>query len=112
MDWKDKLSFAYSTNPDFNPNEDEGKKEQEIIPPSKQRLIVGIERKNRGGKCVTLVKGFSGPDDELEKLGKLLKTRCGVGGTVKDGEIVIQGEIKQKVASILQELGYKVTISG
>lgn len=112
MDWKDKLNFAYSTNPDFNPNEDEGKKEQEIIPPSKQRLIVGIERKNRRGKCVTLVKGFSGPDDELEKLGKLLKTRCGVGGTVKDGEIVIQGEFKQKVASILQELGYKVTISG
>ncbi len=72
MDWKDKLSFTYSTNPDFKPDRDE----------------------------------------ENEKLGKTLKTQCGVGGTVKNGEIIIQGEIKQKVASILQAMGYKVTISG
>ena len=112
MDWKDKLNFAYSTNPDYKPNDEDDNTTREVVPPSKQRLIVGIERKNRGGKCVTIVKGFVGSDDEIEKLGKTLKTRCGVGGTVKDGEIIIQGEIKQKVASILQELGYRVTISG
>ncbi len=112
MDWKDKLCFTYSTNPDFKPDRDEENEKHEAIPPSKQRLIVGIERKNRGGKCVTLVKGFVGTDEELEKLGKTLKTQCGVGGTVKNGEIIIQGEIKQKVASILQAMGYKVTISG
>ena len=112
MDWKDMLQFAYSTNPDFKPNDDEEAEKKEVIPPTKQRLIVGIERKNRGGKCVTIVKGFVGSDEDIEKLGKTLKTRCGVGGTVKDGEIIIQGEIRQKVASILQEMGYKVTISG
>jgi len=112
MDWKDKLSFTYSTNPDFKPDRDEENEKHEVIPPSKQKLIVGIERKNRGGKCVTLVKGFVGTDEEIEKLGKTLKTQCGVGGAVKNGEIIIQGEIKQKVASILQKMGYKVTISG
>jgi len=112
MDWKDKLNFAYSTNPDFKPSDEDEKQKQEVIPPSKQRLIVGIERKNRGGKCVTIVKGFIGSDDDIEELGITLKKRCGVGGTVKEGEIIIQGEIKQKVASILQEMGYKVTISG
>lgn len=111
MDWKDKLNFAYSTNPDFKPEEEESS-EHKTVPPSKQKLIVGIERKNRGGKVVTIVKGFVGPDDELNKLGKTLKTKCGVGGSVKDGEILIQGENKQKVASILQGLGYKVVISG
>lgn len=112
MDWKSKLNFAYSTNPDFNPNEKEEKEQQEVVPPSKQRLIVAIERKNRGGKCVTLVKGFVGTDAEIEKLGKTLKTKCGVGGSVKNGEILIQGELKEKVASILQKMGYRVTISG
>jgi translation initiation factor 1 len=112
MDWKDKLNFAYSTNPDFKPSDEDENQKQEVIPPSKQRLIVGIERKNRGGKCVTIVKGFIGSDDDIEELGITLKKRCGVGGTVKEGEIIIQGEIKQKVASILQEMGYKVTISG
>ncbi|HDP74870.1 MAG TPA: translation initiation factor [Bacteroidales bacterium] len=112
MDWKDKLNFAYSTNPNFNFADGDENQKPVVVPPSKQRLIVGIERKNRGGKCVTIVKGFVGSDDDIEKLGKTLKTRCGVGGTVKYGEIIIQGEIKQKVASILQEMGYKVTISG
>jgi len=112
MDWKDKLNFAYSTNPDFKPSDEDENQKQEVIPPSKQRLIVGIERKNRGGKCVTIVKGFIGSDDDIEELGITLKKRCGVGGTVKEGEIIIQGEIKQKVASILQEMGYKVSISG
>ncbi|QKG81124.1 translation initiation factor [Tenuifilum thalassicum] len=111
MDWKDKLSFAYSTNPDFKP-EEEDSNEPEIVPPSSQKLIVGIERKNRGGKVVTIVKGFVGPNDELNKLGKTLKTKCGVGGSTKDGEILIQGDHRQKVASILQDLGYKVVISG
>lgn len=110
QDWKERLQFAYSTNPDFKPQQDED--EIETPEPAKQKLIVGIERKNRGGKCVTLVKGFVGSSDDLTDLGKKLKTKCGVGGAVKEGVIIIQGEHKQKVALLLRDWGYRVTISG
>jgi len=110
-DWKERLSFAYSTNPDYKPEENE----ERIVTtpnPSKQYLIVGIERKNRGGKCVTLVKGFVGADSDLVELSKKLKTKCGVGGTTKEGEIIIQGELKNKVADLLKEWGYNIKVSG
>ena len=107
----DKLKFAYSTNPDFKASS-ERQPEQENISPEKQKLVVCIERKNRGGKCVTLVKGFRGSNDDLDTLGKRLKSKCGVGGTVKDGEIIIQGELRQKVAEILRSYGYNVVVSG
>jgi translation initiation factor 1 len=110
-DWKQKLSFAYSTNPDYK-GDVEAEQDLQKTPPSRQNLVVGIERKHRGGKTVTIVRGFAGPGDELEELGRRLKNRCGVGGTVKDGEILIQGEIKQKVADLLREWGYRVKISG
>lgn len=109
--WKDRLNVVYSTNPDFK-YEQEEQSEQTTLPPQKQNLIVAIERKNRGGKTVTLVKGFIGNDDDLAELGKKIKTKCGVGGTAKDGEIIIQGEFKTRIADLLKEWGYKVKVSG
>jgi len=109
--WKDRLNVVYSTNPDFQYQQEE-KANKETQPPQKQNLIVAIERKNRGGKTVTLVKGFTGSDDDLSELGKKLKTKCGVGGTVKEGEIIIQGEFKTRIADLLREWGYRVKISG
>lgn len=110
-DWKDRLNIVYSTNPDFDYNHDE-ETEDETLPPQQQNLKVSIDRKKRKGKAVTLVEGFIGSDDDLKDLAKKLKTKCGVGGTAKDGEIMIQGEFKQKVADLLKEIGYKVKLVG
>ncbi len=110
-DWKDRLNVVYSTNPDFNYQREELSK-AETLPPQKQVLIVAIERKNRGGKTVTLVKGFVGAEDDLTELSRKLKTKCGVGGSCKDGEIIIQGDFKNRVGDLLKEWGYKVKISG
>ena len=104
-DWKSRLGVVYSTNPDFQ-YETAGEEEAQTLPPEKQRLIVSIDRRNRGGKQVTLVTGFVGSADDLKELGKVLKTRCGVGGTAKDGEITIQGDFRDKVTALLKELGY------
>ena len=104
-DWKARLGVVYSTNPDFQ-YETGAETEAETLPPAKQRLIVAIDRRNRGGKQVTLVTGFVGTADDLKALGKTLKTRCGVGGTAKDGEITIQGDFRDKVVAILKEMGY------
>lgn len=111
QDWKDRLNVVYSTNPDYN-YEHEQEEEDETLPPQQQNLKVSIDRKKRKGKAVTLVEGFVGTDDDLKELAKTLKTKCGVGGSVKDGEIMVQGEFKQKVADILQDLGYKVKLIG
>ena len=104
-DWKDRLGVVFSTNPDFKYTTAETE-EAETLPPSRQRLIVGIDRRNRGGKQVTLITGFVGKADDLRELGRTLKTRLGVGGSAKDGEITIQGDFRDKVVSILQGLGY------
>ena len=80
------------------------------MPNNKQQLIVSIDKKQRKGKTVTLIEGFIGKTEDLEALAKLLKTKCGVGGSAKDGEIVIQGDFKQKVKEILQKEGYKVKL--
>ena len=104
-DWKARLGVVYSTNPDFQ-YETTAEAEAETLPPDKQRLIVAIDRRNRGGKQVTLVTGFVGKADDLKELGKALKTRCGVGGTAKDGEITIQGDLRDKVVALLVEMGY------
>ena len=104
-DWKSRLGVVYSTNPDFQ-YETEAAAEAETLPPAKQRLRVTIDRRNRCGKQVTLVSGFVGTSDDLKELGKTLKTRCGVGGSAKDGEITVQGDFRDKVVAILQELGY------
>ena len=104
-DWKSRLGVVYSTNPDFQ-YETPAEVEAETLPPAKQRLIVSIDRRNRGGKQVTLVTGFVGTADDLKELGKTLKTKCGVGGTAKDGEITIQGDLRDKVVALLKEMGY------
>ncbi len=99
--------MIYSTNPNFR-MEDESE-EQETLIPSQQKLYVSIDRKQRGGKEVTLVEGFVGNDDDLEKLGKLLKQKCGVGGAVKDGQILIQGTHKDKIFQLLLKEGFSQT---
>ena len=107
-DWKERLNIVYSTNPDYNyeMNDDE---EQATLPPAHQRLRVQLDRKNRGGKVVTLVTGFVGTDNNLKELGKLLKSKCGVGGSAKDGEIIVQGDFKQRVIDLLKAEGYTQT---
>lgn len=107
-DWKDRLNVVYSTNPDFR-YETHDEEEASTLPPSQQKLRVQLDRKNRGGKVVTLVTGFVGTDDDLKELGRLLKSKCGVGGTAKDGEIIVQGDFKQKVLDLLKQAGYTQT---
>ena len=104
--------MVYSTNPDFDDWDDELEQEQETLPPQQQKLIISLDKKQRKGKKVTLVSGFVGTNDDLKELGKLLKSKCGVGGSVKNGEIIIQGEFKEKVRSILEGIKYKCKISG
>lgn len=104
-DWKDRLNIVYSTNPDFR-YEQEGEDEAETLDKNKQPLRVNIEKKGRGGKTVTVIKGFIGTEDALKELGKLLKTKCGTGGSVKEGEILIQGDFKQRLVEILRNEGY------
>lgn len=106
-DWKSRLGVMYSTNPDYKYQTDE-EIEEETLPKEKQRLRITLDKRNRGGKVVTLVSGFRGTSNDLATLGKLLKTRCGVGGSAKDGEIIIQGDVRRKVADILTKEGYKV----
>jgi translation initiation factor 1 len=104
---KDKLNF-YSTNPDFVWND--GEEDQiETLEPQQQKLRVQIDRKQRGGKEVTLITGFVGTDEDLQALGKILKTKCGVGGSAKDGEMIVQGNQVAKVLALLIEMGYKNT---
>lgn len=105
-DWKDRLGVVFSTNPNFG-YEHENEEEPETLQPSKQNLRVTLDKKQRAGKSVTLVTGFVGTEADLKELGKMLKTKCGVGGTVKDGEILIQGDFRKKILEILQKEGYK-----
>ena len=107
-DWKERLNVVYSTNPDYSYEmEDDG--EQVTPEASRQKLRVQLDRKNRGGKVVTLVTGFVGTENDLKELGKLLKSKCGVGGSAKDGEIIVQGDFKQKVLELLKKEGYTQT---
>ena len=107
-DWKDRLNVVYSTNPYFQYESNE-EEEQETLPKNQQKLRVSMEKKGRGGKTVTLIRGFIGTEDDLKDLGKLLKTKCGVGGSVKDEEIIIQGDFKQRVIDLLKAEGYTQT---
>ncbi len=101
------IGVVYSTNPDYQYQYDD-EPEAETLPPAKQRLRVSIDRHHRGGKTVTLVTGFVGTDNDLQALGKTLKSRCGVGGAAKDGEIIIQGDHLDKVRQLLTADGYNV----
>ncbi|WP_199121041.1 translation initiation factor [Pedobacter sp. ASV28] len=103
--------IMFSTDPDFVYEANEAKTAQ-TLPSSQQDLRVLLDRKNRGGKTVTLITGFIGTDADLEALTKTLKTKCGVGGAAKEGEIILQGDFKEKVFLFLQKEGYKVKKSG
>jgi translation initiation factor 1 len=107
MSKKQPVGVVYSTNPDYQYQYDE-EPESDTLVPAKQRLRVSLDRHHRGGKTVTLVTGFIGTDDDLQALGKLLKSRCGVGGAAKDGEIIVQGEHVEKVKQILTAEGYGI----
>ena len=103
---KEKLNF-YSTDPDFVFHDDED--QIETLPPQQQKLRVQVDRKQRAGKEVSLITGFVGTDEDLETLAKTLKTKCGVGGSAKDGEIIIQGNHVDKILKILIDSGYRNT---
>jgi translation initiation factor 1 len=107
-DWKDRLNVVYSTNPDYQ-YENIGEEEAETLPKNQQKLRISMEKKGRGGKTVTLIRGFIGTEDDLKELGKLLKTKCGVGGSAKEGEIIIQGDFKQRIIDLLKAEGYTQT---
>ena len=107
-DWKDRLNVVYSTNPDFN-YECIEEEQAETLPKNQQKLRISMEKKGRGGKTVTLIKGFIGSEEDLKDLSKLLKTKCGVGGSAKEGEIIIQGDFKQRIIELLKAEGYTQT---
>jgi len=105
-DWKKRDGVVYSTSSDFEFSYQQNE-EAQTLPPQQQNLKVQLDKSMRAGKQVTLVAGFVGNGDDLETLGKLLKSKCGVGGSVKDGEVIIQGDHRDKIVQILQKEGYK-----
>ena len=104
-DWKSRLGMVYSTDPDYQYRTAE-EEQAETLPARQQQLRVWLDRKQRAGKVVTLVKGFVGRDEDLAELARMLKNKCGVGGSAKEGEIVIQGDHRDRVAELLLKAGY------
>jgi translation initiation factor 1 len=111
-DWKDRLGTVYSTNPDFEYQHSNDNEEIETPDPQKQDLRVCRDKKQRKGKVVTLITGFIGKEEDLKDLGKMLKSKCGVGGSVKDCEIIIQGDFVDKILELLAKEGYRVKKTG
>ena len=108
---KNLIGTVYSTNPDFNYTYDK-QPEPTTLPPQQQDLRIFIEKKHRGGKTASIIKGFVGTPDDLEALSKLLKTKCGTGGSAKDNEIIIQGDMRDKILEMLIAKGYKAKKAG
>ena len=108
---QNRTGVVYSTNPDFTYQDNEPG-ETPTLPEQQQQLRVQLDKKQRGGKQVTLVTGFVGTEADLQALGKLLKTKCGVGGSAKDGEVVVQGDFRDKVLEVLLKEGYKAKKAG
>ncbi|MEG0807594.1 MAG: translation initiation factor [Alistipes sp.] len=109
-DWKTRLGMVYSTSPDFKYETDNT--DAATLTPDRQELRVWLDRKQRAGKVVTQVKGFVGATADLEALARLLKTRCGVGGAAKNGEIIIQGDHRDRVVELLTQSGYRCKKAG
>ena len=103
----DTRGFVFSTDPNFSFEEE--KEDVDTLPPAQQRLRVRLETKHRAGKTVTLVEGFTGKDEDREELGKKLKNYCGTGGSAKDGEIIVQGDHRDKVLQWLLKNGYSLS---
>lgn len=110
-DWKKRDGVVFSTDDNFEFDYD-AQEATETLPPAQQNLKVMLDKKARAGKQVTLVAGFAGTEEDLKDLGKMLKTKCGVGGSAKDGEILIQGDHREKVLQVLLSAGYKAKKSG
>ena len=106
MGLEDLGGFVFSTNEEFDLSQDQ--EQQDTPPPSKQHLEAHFSSKGRAGKTATVITGFIGTDEDLNALGKKLKKKCGVGGSVKDGEIIIQGDVREKIMDFLKEKGYHV----
>jgi translation initiation factor 1 len=104
-------AYAYSTNPDLR-NNNSSAEEKQSLPAQQQNLRVMRDNKSRGGKMVTLITGFVGSEEQLKELGKFLKAKCGTGGSVKDGQIIIQGDFREKIFFLLTEANYKVKKAG
>ncbi|NBC82579.1 MAG: translation initiation factor [Bacteroidetes bacterium] len=107
---KNKQGIVYSTDPDYEYQHDH--EESETLPPRQQALTIQLDKKQRKGKAVTLITGFAGKHEDLKELGKWIKTKCGVGGSAKNNQLIIQGDFRQKVQELLSEQGYKTKISG
>lgn len=104
-DWKARLGMVYSTDPNYRYDTAE-EPEAETLPPAQQRLRVWLDRRQRAGKVVTLVRGFVGRDEDLQELGRMLRSKCGVGGAAKEGEIIVQGDHRDRVVELLVKAGY------
>lgn len=111
QDWRERLGVVYSTDPAFEYRIEDAE-EAQTLPAGEQQLRVWLDRKQRAGKVVTLVKGFIGTEADLEDLGRMLKRKCGVGGSAKEGEIVIQGDHRDRVVELLTEAGYRCKKAG
>ena len=107
QNWKSREGIVYSTSDDFS-YQHRSEEESATLPPAQQRLRLSLDKSGRAGKTVTLITGFVGATADLEALGKLLKTKCGTGGSVKDGEVLMQGDVRVKVKEVLVKEGYKV----